>query len=159
MCYFWKVCGVCGTPYTKQIISLKVCGVCGRTLQGLWEVCGTPCANFGRSVGSVGLHLLNELQVCGVCGTPYAIQTGAPVAFKTWCGHQYRVGIICPPRLRQVKVAAKTWCGHVPTSTCLQARLRYYCTECPNPEHQVNFAKITEQDEIARLNLNRLFPL
>ena len=23
--------------------------------------------------------------------------TGAPVAFKTWCGNQYRVGIICPP--------------------------------------------------------------
>ena len=22
---------------------------------------------------------------------------GAPVAFKTWCGHYYRVGIICPP--------------------------------------------------------------
>ena len=22
---------------------------------------------------------------------------GAPVAFKTWCGHQYCVGIICPP--------------------------------------------------------------
>ena len=26
---------------------------------------------------------------------------GAPVAFKTWCGHQYRVGIICPTWLRQ----------------------------------------------------------
>ena len=23
--------------------------------------------------------------------------TGAHVDFKTWCGHQYRVGIICPP--------------------------------------------------------------
>ena len=23
--------------------------------------------------------------------------TGASVAFKTWCGHQYRVGIISPP--------------------------------------------------------------
>ena len=23
--------------------------------------------------------------------------SGAPVAFKTWCGHQCRVGIICPP--------------------------------------------------------------
>ena len=23
--------------------------------------------------------------------------TCAPVAFKTWCGHQYRMGIICPP--------------------------------------------------------------
>ena len=39
--------------YTKEIIFLKVCGVSGRTLQGLWEVCGTPYANFGRSVGSV----------------------------------------------------------------------------------------------------------
>ena len=25
---------------------------------------------------------------------------GAPVAFKTWCGPQYRVGIICPIWLR-----------------------------------------------------------
>ena len=49
--------------------------------------------------------------------------SGAPVAFKTWCGHPYRVGIICPPGWDRVKVAAKTWCGHVPTSTCPQARL------------------------------------
>ena len=25
------------------------------------------------------------------------VYSGAPVAFKTWCGHQYMVGIICPP--------------------------------------------------------------
>ena len=23
--------------------------------------------------------------------------SGAPVVFKSWCGHQYRVGIISPP--------------------------------------------------------------
>ena len=49
--------------------------------------------------------------------------SGAPVAFKTWCGHQFREGIIYPPGGDRVKVAAKTWCGHVPTSTCPQARL------------------------------------
>ena len=27
--------------------------------------------------------------------------SGAPVTFKTWCGHQYRDGIICPLWLRQ----------------------------------------------------------
>ena len=30
----------------------------------------------------------------------YVQTAGAPVAFKTWCGHQYRVGIICPLWLR-----------------------------------------------------------
>ena len=45
------------------------------------------------------------------------------MAFKTWCEHQFRLGIICPPGSDRVKVAAKTWCGHVPTSTCPQARL------------------------------------
>ena len=51
---------------------------------------------------------------------------GAPVAFKSWCGRQYRVGIICPPpSWDRVKVAAKTWCVHVPTSTCPQARLQW----------------------------------
>ena len=43
--------------------------------------------------------------------------TDTPVAFKTWCGHQYRVGIICPPGWDRVKMAAKTWCGHVHIST------------------------------------------
>ena len=28
--------------------------------------------------------------------------SGAPVAFKTWCGHQYWVGIICPPPLVEI---------------------------------------------------------
>ena len=58
-------------------------------------------------------------------------RTGAPVAFKTWCGHDYRVGIICPPPpgWDRVRVAAKTWCGHVPTSTCPQARLTTYTSE------------------------------
>ena len=32
-----------------------------------------------------------------VCKSLVEINSGAPVAFKTWCGHQYRVGIICPP--------------------------------------------------------------
>ena len=34
---------------------------------------------------------LANVQNCESC------HSGAPVAFKTWCGHQYRVGIICPP--------------------------------------------------------------
>ena len=42
---------------------------------------------------------------------------------KMGCGHQYRVGIICPPGLDRVRVAAKTWCGHVTTSTCPKAHL------------------------------------
>ena len=52
-----------------------------------------------------------------------AVWAGVPMAFKTWCGHQYRVGIICPSGWDRVKVPAKTWCGHVPTSTCPQAHL------------------------------------
>ena len=51
---------------------------------------------------------------------------GAPVAFKTWCRHQYGVGIICPPGWDRVRVATKTWCGHVPSSTCPQARLHSF---------------------------------
>ena len=39
---------------------ILVCGVCGRTLQGLCEVCVTQYAKFGRSVGSVGLHILSR---------------------------------------------------------------------------------------------------
>ena len=41
-------------------------------------------------------------------------QSGAPMAFKTWWGHHYMVGIICtppPPGWNRVKMAAKTWCG------------------------------------------------
>ena len=44
-------------------------------------------------------------------------------SYKMGCGHQYRVGIICPPGLDRVRVAAKTWCGHVTTSTCPKAHL------------------------------------
>ena len=55
--------------------------------------------------------------------------TGAPVAFKTWWGHQYYGGHnLPPPGWNRVKVAAKTWFGHVPTSTCPQARLYKYPT-------------------------------
>ena len=38
--------------------------------------------------------------------------SGAPVALKTWCGHQFREGIIYPPGGDRVKVAAKT-CPHI----------------------------------------------
>ena len=27
----------------------------------------------------------------------FVLSAGVPVAFKIWCGHQYRVGIIAPP--------------------------------------------------------------
>ena len=48
--------------------------------------------------------------------------TGAPVAFKTWWGHQYRVGIIYPTWLRQVKNCQNlVWTS--PMSPCPQARL------------------------------------
>ena len=45
--------------------------------------------------------------------------TGAPVAFKTWCGHKYRVGIICPPWLRYAQRRAWGYNGArtVPNST------------------------------------------
>ena len=32
-----------------------------------------------------------------ICQLSSSILIRASVAFKTWCGHQYRVGIICPP--------------------------------------------------------------
>ena len=56
---------------------------------------------------------------------------GAPVAFKTWWGHQYMLGIICPPGWNRIKVAAKTWWGPVPMSPYPQARLPIYrrCSE------------------------------
>ena len=47
-------------------------------------------------------------------------------AFKTWWGHQYRVGIICPspPGWDRVKVAsAKTWWGLLLVSVCLNLLL------------------------------------
>ena len=31
-----------------------------------------------------------------ICGGPGQFTAGAPVAFKSFSGHQYRVGIICP---------------------------------------------------------------
>ena len=38
--------------------------------------------------------------------------TGVPVAFKSWWGHQYRVGIIClPPDLNRVNVAFTEMAG------------------------------------------------
>ena len=45
--------------------------------------------------------------------------SGAPVAFKTWWGHQHMVGIICPAGWSRVKVAAKIFWGLVsmPTGT------------------------------------------
>ena len=65
-------------------------------------------------------YIVNSLQ-----GRWKVWKSGRPVqarlAFKTWCGHQNRVGIICPPGWDRVRVAAKTWCGYVPTSTCPQA--------------------------------------
>ena len=39
----------------------------------------------------------------------------------TWWGHQYMVGIICPPGWNKVKLAAKTWWGHVPIPTGVPA--------------------------------------
>ena len=48
---------------------------------------------------------------------------GALVAFKTWWGHQYMVGIICPLSWNRTKVADITWWGPVPMSPCTQARL------------------------------------
>ena len=46
-----------------------------------------------------------------------------PVAFKTWCGHQYRVGIIYPPPL--VEIGLRWLPKHgVDTSPCPYAHRR-----------------------------------
>ena len=49
---------------------------------------------------------------------------GAHVAYKTWCGHQFMMGIICPRGWKRVNVASKTCWGLVPLSLCPQARLK-----------------------------------
>ena len=43
----------------------------------------------------------------------FIVIAGVPVAFKTWRGHQYMVGILCPPGYNRVKIKAKTWWGPV----------------------------------------------
>ena len=72
------------------------------------------------------------------------------MAFKTLWGHQYVVGIICPPPLdwNRVKVAPKTGWGPVPMSPCSQARLTFiylnynqyelYCLKNSNVESYSN---------------------
>ena len=67
----WEVCGDLWDSIYQR----------GNLFEGLWEVCGRSVGlhmlkkeSFGRSVGSVGLPILNKLKVCGVCGTPYAIK-------------------------------------------------------------------------------------
>ena len=46
------------------------------------------------------LNKQGTLVEVGLSWRPAAVlakyQGGAPLAFNTWCGHQYRVGIICP---------------------------------------------------------------
>ena len=34
---------------------------------------------------------------------------GTHVVYKTWWGHQFMVGIICPRGWKRVNVSAKTW--------------------------------------------------
>ena len=54
------------------------------------------------------------------CTTYILYITGAPVAFKTWWGHQYRVGIYCPHWLRGLKGG----CQNLDTSSCPHAHWR-----------------------------------
>jgi hypothetical protein len=52
-------------------------------------------------------HIFNLLFYGAVVYSIIDRQTGAPVAFKTWWGHQHIVEIICPPGWNRVKVATK----------------------------------------------------
>ena len=66
--------------------------------------------NEHRSPRDTGTPLNEEEDIEGdhtstpavkVHSTSIFMYSGAPVAFKTWCGHQYRVGRIClPPWLK-----------------------------------------------------------
>ena len=62
----------------------------------------------------------NQSVVCGLQIFLKYIPRRAPVAFRTWWGHQYRVGIICSPQL--IQVAAIIWWRLIPMSPCPQAR-------------------------------------
>ena len=66
----------------------------------------------------------NQSVVCGLQIFLKYIPRRAPVAFRTWWGHQYRVGIICSPQL--IQVAAIIWWRLIPMSPCPQARLIIY---------------------------------
>ena len=46
------------------------------------------------------LQDLTEFHIFFFCFRNRADYSGAPVAFNTWCGHHYSVGIICLPWLR-----------------------------------------------------------
>ena len=54
--------------------------------QSSWSQDVSAMSNQGRR------KVWKSEQVLMKCWT---VLTGTPVAFKTWCGHQYRVGIIC----------------------------------------------------------------
>ena len=59
---------------------------------------------------------------------PTHLYSGAPVAFKTWCGHQYRMGIIFPPPLVEIGLRWLPKLG-VYLSTCPQDRLTIDLTD------------------------------
>ena len=57
------------------------------------------------------------------------IPKDAPVAIKTWWGHQYNYGghNLPPLGLNRVKVTAKTWWGPVPMSPIPISKLIFWC--------------------------------
>ena len=61
--------------------------------QSSWSQDVSAMSNQGRR------KVWKSEQVLMKCWT---VLTGTPVAFKTWCGHQYRVGIICLLWLRYI---------------------------------------------------------
>ena len=73
--------------------------------QGLLEVC-KYISEKTDDRNPRGFENLTALQLA-------AQEAGAPVAFKTWCGHQYRGGIICPPAHLWKLISLSDCCKHV----------------------------------------------
>ena len=81
-------------------------------------------------------------RICNVFEILFSFhQTGAPVAFKTWCGHQYRVGIICPPPCALVEIGLrwlpklgedKSPCPHTHRCACIMSHNVLQNETCQN---------------------------